>query len=163
MRGHQYPPCSTQLRQLRESHTFTSQELAARIGLPEPWLRDLEAYDDEMYCNISLAHLQRLALLLGVSVAKLLLVDPSQGVGDRIPFGRIVDRLRAFLASSGESPEAFGARVGWEVDRVLDQAADCWEWCPEELKEIAAALGINWVAALPEPLDAPPREPKAGA
>ena len=163
MRGHQYPPCSAHLKQLRERRALSSQELAARIGLPEPWLRDLEAYDEEMYCNISLVHLQRLALLLGVSVAQLLLVDPSQASGERVTFNTIVDRLRAVLAARGEPPEAFGARIGWEVDRVLEQPADRWEWCPEELEDIAGGLGINWVNALPEPLDSPPREAEDGA
>lgn len=160
MRGHQYPPCSARLKELREGRGLTSRELAARIGLPEPWLHDLEAYDDEMYCNVSLAHLQRLALLLGVSAAQLLLGDAAKTSGERVAFSRIVDRLRDVLAARGESPEAFGVRVGWEVDRVLDQPADRWGWCPEELEDIAAGLGVNWVAALPDPLDAPP---EAGA
>jgi transcriptional regulator with XRE-family HTH domain len=163
MHGHQYPRCSEQLRTLRERRGLTSTELAGRIGLPVPWFRDLEAYDDEMYGNVSLAHLQRLALLLGVSVAQLLMVDPSQASGQRISFAHVVDRLRDTLAASGESAEAFGARVGWEVDRALGVPDDCWGWCPEELQDIAVGLGINWVAALPEPLDAPPRETGAGA
>jgi hypothetical protein len=151
---HDYPPCAARLAELRERRGLTTAEIAARVGMPEPWVRDLEAEDEELYCNITLADLQRLAGVLGASAAELLLAEP--GTGERVAFAGVVARLRSTLAASGESAEEFGERVGWEVDRVLETPEDRWHWCPEELRDIAAGLGIDWVAALPGPYDSPP-------
>jgi transcriptional regulator with XRE-family HTH domain len=158
----EYPPCAQHLVALRERRGLTKGQVAERLGLPSHWLDDLEAYDQELYANIALRHLSELARALGVSVADILVAGTGAGAGERLPFAQVPDRLRAVLAGGAESVEAFGQRVGWEVDRVLDNPADMWGWCPDELRDISRGLGIDWVAALPGPADRPPPAHQTG-
>ena len=158
----EYPPCAKHLVALRERQGLTKGAVAERLGLPPTWLDDLEAYDQELYADISLREISELARALGVSVADILLAGTGGGAGERVPFAQVPERLRIVLAGGAESVEAFGDRVGWEVDRVLDNPADMWSWCPDELRDISRGLGIDWVAALPGPGDVPPRVRKPG-
>jgi transcriptional regulator with XRE-family HTH domain len=152
----EYPPCAANLRRLRESAGLSVEDVAEVIGLNCAWVWDLESYDDELYSTISLAAILRLAVLLRTGIAQLLLLEDEHGTGTRVAFKDFVEHLQASLRAKGRSADAFGDEVGWDLTTTLDDPREIWEWSPEELRDVAAGLQVNWVAALPTADDTPP-------
>jgi transcriptional regulator with XRE-family HTH domain len=138
------------LRRSRERCGLSLEEAAGAVGVTKNELYDLEAYDEEMHHNVSLATARRLATVLEVSLPALFIVDELREPGRRVPFASLPAALRAHLEASGETAEAFGARAGWDIGPALDEPLAMWEWCPDGLRDVCRAIGVNWVAALPQ-------------
>ena len=151
------PACAANLRRLREDAGLTVPEVAAAIGLNNAWVWDLESYDEELYMTISLAALQRLAILLRTTAKQLLLLEDKPSGETRVAFKDFVAHLREHLRTSGQSADAFGDEVGWDLTTTLDDPSDLWEWSPDELRDVAAGLRIDWANALPTAGDTPPK------
>ena len=151
------PSCAANLRRLREDAGLTVQEVAAAIGLNNEWVWDLESYDEELYMTISLAALQHLAFLLRTTARQLLLLEDKPSGEPRVAFKDLVAHLREHLRASGQSADAFGDEVGWDLASTLDNPSNVWEWSPDELRDVAAGLRIDWASALPTASDTPPK------
>ena len=67
-----YPPCASRLHDLLARAELSHDAVAQCIGLNADWVRDLQAFDHELYSNVSLAQLQRLAYLLNTDASTLL-------------------------------------------------------------------------------------------
>ena len=150
------PPCAATLHQLRTANGLSVDQVAASIGLNKNSARDLESYDDELYPNVSLAVIQRLALLLKTTVSQLLLLEPDAKRGAQVTFNAVVRRLGEHLQTTGQSADSFGDQIGWDIASTLSDPAEIWAWSPDELRNVATGLGVDWVGALPSLTDVPP-------
>ena len=151
-----HPQCAAQLERLIRAAGLAVEAVASSIGLDKNWVSDLETYDDELYTNISLAAIQRLALLLNTSIPRLLLLEGAARVGTQVPFKEMVPRLLEHLRVSGQSVDSFGDQVGWDLVSTLADAANIWGWSPDQLRHVSTGLGVDWVSALPTGDDLPP-------
>jgi transcriptional regulator with XRE-family HTH domain len=155
-RPERHPQCGDQLRDLRERAGLTIADVALVIGLNHDWVSDLEWHDSELYSNVSLAAIQRLARLLRTTVEHLLMLEDLPRVGDPVRFGEIVSRLRGHLRQSGKSAASFGDEVGWDIEGVLRDDEERWNWSPDGLRDIATGVAADWIGALPAAGDIPP-------
>ena len=57
---------SERIRKAREEIGLTAEQVAQRLSLSVAWYHDLESYSDEVFSNISLAHLQLLAGIIRI-------------------------------------------------------------------------------------------------
>ena len=152
-------PRAELLRRCRERRGLSGEATAGAVGITKNQLYDLEAYDEELHYNVSLATARRLATLLEVSLPELLLADEVREPGRRVSFAALPDALRTHLETIGEAADAFAARAGWDVGPVLREPLALWGWCPDGLRDVCRAIEVNWVGALPQmdpPLGVPP-------
>ncbi|MBK6779907.1 MAG: hypothetical protein IPJ57_14925 [Gemmatimonadetes bacterium] len=154
-----YPPCASRLHDLLARAELSHDAVAQCIGLNADWVRDLQAFDHELYSNVSLAQLQRLAYLLNTDASTLLLAPPLPQDVVHLTFEQLVQKVREHLRSSNTGIEAFGESVGWDVSSALSNPHACWEWCPDEVVDVAGALGIPWQSVLPPQALVPPPVP----
>jgi len=59
-------------------------------------------------------------------------------------------RLNDRLAAEGLSADQLGERSGWEVTDVLKNPEALWHFNLVGLLDVSNAIGLDWVAALPE-------------
>ena len=137
------------LRETREARGLSQSDLAQALGLSDDSLWDLEAYDQELYSNLSLAELRRLATVLDVEPAYLLAAGRDSREAGPIGFGELTDLIRAHLASTRETAASFSESAGWDVEPALTDPKAIWNWCPDGLRDVCEALGVDWIRALP--------------
>jgi len=139
---------SARLRAAREQRGLTPQQIAAAVGLPVEWYHDLESYPEEMFSNVSLAHLQALCMTVNIKPQALLLGDDKVPATAEVDFSTLVEELRTALNSSKLSVEAFSNKVGWELKDLLVDPQELRNFNVDGLKDVCAAANVNWLAVL---------------
>jgi len=122
---------------------------AERLDMTHASYWDLENFDDEAFCLLSLAELRTLGEMFGVEPRVVLLGPAAMSVEPSVTFTEIRSRLAARVSRDGCSTEEWGQRVGWEIGGVLADPAALWSFNVEGLYDICQALELDWVAALP--------------
>lgn len=144
-------PAARRLADARRRAGKSVSEIATAIGLDIAACSDLESYDDEVYTSISLGALCRLADLLGVTAGSL--VAPSHAPGDgKIPPVRpaeLARRLGEQMRERGESVEAAGGRLGWDVEELLAAPDRPWAVCNlDGLQDLCRSVRLSWLGVL---------------
>ena len=147
----QRPPVAQRIVAARKRVGLSEKALAERLGITVPAYQDLESDDSEAFMCVSLSQLHELGSALRVPPRQLLapegLVPPEQTVS----MGELVARVQAMMAAEGVTADQFGERVGWDVSSALADPASAWvEWNPDGLRDICAAVGVDWLAVLPD-------------
>lgn len=127
---------------------LSEAQIAKHVGLPEAWYCDLEGFPDELFLNVSLAHLQLIADAVRVSPRELL--TDTEDAGAHVSFEELTRKLTAYRASSGLSVAALSQQVGWELKDVLIDPSEFWNFNVDGLRDVCATIGIDWMTALPE-------------
>src|SRR6187551_2313661 len=83
---------------------LSETQIAEQVGLPEAWYFDLEGFPDELFSNLSLAHLQLVADAVHVSPRELL--TDTKDAGEHVSFEELTRQLLAYRESSGLSVAA---------------------------------------------------------
>jgi transcriptional regulator with XRE-family HTH domain len=135
------------LRGARERLGLTPEEVASKVGLSAAWYYDLEAYPDEMFSTLSLAHLQALGRALGLDPKRILFgdtasPDASQGFRD------VVDALERRMKLEGLDAETLGERLGWDIRDVLTDPEELWNFNVTGLRDVCLGAGVDWLAVL---------------
>jgi hypothetical protein len=116
------------------------------------WYADLEQHDDELASTLTLFQAMELASAVGVRLRDL--VPESPAPDELIPLMELPDRIRAQMSRDGISIEQLEDRVGWELREFLDSPLRVAAELPIMfLQAIAAHLGINWLALVPDEHD----------
>jgi transcriptional regulator with XRE-family HTH domain len=136
------------IRGAREGLRLTPEEVASKIGLSAPWYYDLEAYPDEVFSTVSLAHLQVLGQTLGLEPAKILIGETTSPT-DRREFRDVVDGLQRRIEAEGLDADTLGERLGWDIRAVLADSEELWNFNVAGLKDVCDGVGVDWLAVLP--------------
>ncbi len=136
------------MRAARERLGLTPEEVASKMGLSAPWYYDLEAYPDEVFSTVSLAHLQVLGQTLGLEPATILVGDGAPPM-DRGEFRDVADGLERRMSSEGLDAKTLGDRLGWSIGGVLADPQELWKFNVTGLRDVCQGAGVDWLAVLP--------------
>jgi hypothetical protein len=136
------------MRGARERLGLTPEAVASKMGLAAPWYYDLEAYPDEVFSTVSLAHLQVLGQTLELEPAKILVGGTSSPIHRR-EFRDVVDGLERRMESEGLDAETLGERLGWDIRGVLADPQQLWNFNVTGLRDVCQGVGVDWLAVLP--------------
>jgi len=142
-----FPPVAQRILRAREAAGLSHVDVAARWGEPVSMYWDLEFHDDEAFTVVSVKELQRLAVVLGTSVAALLFGEEPLELS-AAGYSEIVARLRARLAEEKVSVEELSDRVGWELGPLLTDPDALGDLPICAVRSVCQAAGIDWVAPL---------------
>jgi DNA-binding XRE family transcriptional regulator len=141
---------ASRIRELREKTGKTQAEMAAALDMTDMSYFDLEFHDDELIDVPSIEQVRRLASLLGVSVASLVIEPGETGPSGRVPYSELVARLEAHLRNSGMSLTEFEDVVGWSLSEFMESERKALDFYNIDfLKSLSEALGVNYLEALP--------------
>jgi len=65
-------------------------------------------------------------------------------------FADFTSAIAESVRASGGDVEAWGERAGWDVAPLLRDPEETWNLCPDGLRDIAGAAGIDWRSVLPK-------------
>jgi transcriptional regulator with XRE-family HTH domain len=123
--------------------------MAQLLGIHVSWYCDLEQHNDELISTLTLAQAASLAGVLGVPLRELL--SEGNPATTTIAIAQLPERIRARIAQEGLSVEEFEDRVGWELGKFLQSPTQLASDSPLMfLKDLAAALEVDWLSLVPE-------------
>ena len=119
------------------------------LALNLAWYSDLEQRDDELASTLTIFKAMELASIFGVTLNELL--DEPLVADERIALMELPDRIIAHAKHEGISVEQLEERVGWELHEFLGSPVRLAAELPILFfQALAAALGINWLALVPD-------------
>jgi len=133
---------SARFRAVRERAGLSIAETAARVGVSEPCVWDLETYDDELMTVCSPADLQRFAGAFSV--------PPSAIVGteerdDAISAGELASAIREHCRTRGMTLNDFGDAAGWDVSKAADAPQLLLtDFSLDGIRDICRESGLDW-------------------
>ena len=140
---------AARLRAIRVRAGKSQAEMAQRLELNEAWYADLERHDDELASTLTLFKAMEMASILGVTLAELL--DEPPVTDKRIALIDLPARILAHASRKGISMAQLEEQVGWELqDFVGAPVSSAAELPIRFFQALAAALGINWLALVPD-------------
>lgn len=145
----EWPPVARRIAEARRQIGLTEAEAAERLDMTLAAYWDLESFDDEAFCVVSLAELRALGELLGVEPRVVLLGSEAMTVAPTVTFTEIASRLAARVVRDGCPVEELGQQIGWDIAGVLADPSALWSFNVEGLYDLCQALEIDWVAAVP--------------
>jgi transcriptional regulator with XRE-family HTH domain len=133
---------SARFRAARERAGLSIAETAARAGVSEPCVWDLEAHDDELMTVYSAAALQRFALAFSVAPCELV------GTGERddpISADKLASMIREHRRMRNITLEQFGEAAGWDVSKAADAPQLLLtDFSLDGIRDICRELGVDW-------------------
>lgn len=145
----EWPSVTKRIQEARARAGLMPSEIAERVGITEASYWDLEWFDDEAFNVISLRVLSALGETLNVEPRVLLLGPEATEPPEAVSFAHIAWRLEEHIAQTGKSAGQLGDEVGWDLERILADPQQLWDYDVEALYCITQAVGLDWVAALP--------------
>ena len=152
----QHPKYAERIRELREARGLSIEQAADESGISFSNHLDLESYDDEILMCVSLRELTALGRMLGVDPIGLLAPDPDRKPVVQLSRSELAQAILKFVNDSRQSISAFEEQVGWEVAAALEDSEKILGWNIDCLSDVCAAIGVNWLEALPETKDCQP-------
>ena len=136
------PSTSARFRAARERAGLSIAEAAARAGISESCVWDLESYDDELMTVYSPADLQRFARVLYVAPHELAATGPcDDAIAPHEPASAIREHCRARRITVDD----FGDAAGWDVSAVPDAPQRLLtDFSLEGVRDVCLALGVDW-------------------
>lgn len=120
---------SQRIQGAREALGLSVERVAAELSLGLPWYRDLEANSEEVFSNISLAHLQLLAYVLQVEPACILLGAAATAPIRRSQFSDVKaalhDKMEALAIDPGDNLDKERPADHGERGVISIHEADC--------------------------------------
>ncbi len=140
---------AARVRAFRVRAGKSQAEMAQRLGLNEAWYADLEKHDEELASTLTLFKALEMASILGVTLAELL--DEPPVTNERIALIDLPDRILAHTSRKGISVALLEEQIGWELQDFVDAPVSSATGLPIRFfQALAAALGINWLALVPD-------------
>ena len=129
-------------RRTRERAGLTIADVAARAGLSEGSVWDLESFDDELTLVYGPSDLARLTAVLGTSPAELL------GLGhDSDPIGpaALAVAVRIFCETAAVTVAEFEEACGWHVADALDHPRLFLDaFSIDGIRDVCRAVHLPW-------------------
>ena len=118
--------------------------------MPLQAYQDLERYDDEAFTSVSLLTLARVGQALAIAPSEMLLGETSKGLRQTVAFDMVAKRLVEVMETDRITVDEYGQRIGWDVRDIVSNPNGLWNCNVDALYHICAAIGIDWVAVLPD-------------
>ncbi|HWE03403.1 MAG TPA: helix-turn-helix transcriptional regulator [Tepidisphaeraceae bacterium] len=140
-----------QFRGLRQAMGKRIDEIAIEAGVEIANYCDLESIDDEFEDAISIEDVEKVCKALGTSARELCrkMNGTKFDGAKRILPDDLAGAIRLHIVSAGLSLPEFEEAVGWELEAFLANPTRYWHGNIRWLKDICAALGLDWIDALP--------------
>lgn len=139
---------SENIRTARLRAGLRPEDVARAVGLNKPSYYDVEASDDEVTGNISLATLTTIARCLGTTVADLLDCPETHATNLSRPIFDLMALAQARMAAEHLTVEAYGNRVGWNLAPAFENPERIWDYPFEMLRALCGNLGADWTQFL---------------
>ena len=140
---------AARIRALRIRAGKSQADMAQRLDLNIAWYADLEKRDDELASTLTLFKAMELASIFGVTLPELM--DEPAGAVERVELIELPGRIKAHLKRNGISIGQLEEQVGWELQDFLGSPIQSAAELPIGfLQALAATLGINWLALIPD-------------
>jgi DNA-binding XRE family transcriptional regulator len=129
-------------RAARERAGLSIAEIAARAGVSEPCVWDLESHNDELMMTCSPADLQRFAGVLSVAPRELVGTEEH---GDPISANELASAIREYCRVRNSTLEEFGDAAGWDVSKAADASQLLLsDFSLDGIRDICRELGVDW-------------------
>ncbi len=139
---------AARIRAFRVRAGKSQAEMAQSLGLNLAWYADLEARDDELVSTLTMFKAMELASIFGVPLHELLDAPPS---AQRISLIDLPDRITAYAGQAGIPMEQLEDQLGRDLGEFLAAPIHSATELPIAFfQALAAVLGINWLALLPD-------------
>jgi len=123
-------------------------DIAKTLDINIAWYADLESRDGELAATLTLFKAMELASILGVPLHELL--DEPPYAGEPIALMELPEHILTYAKQTGISVEQLEERTGWDLREFLASPLQAAAELPLEFfQAIAAQLGINWLALIP--------------
>jgi transcriptional regulator with XRE-family HTH domain len=133
---------SARFRAAREKAGLTIAQTAARIGVSEPSVWDLETHDDELMMVYSPAELQRFAWAFSVAPRELV---GTKERNDPISADELASAIREHCRVRKMSIDEFGDAAGWDVSKAADAPQLLLShFSLDGIQDICRELGVDW-------------------
>ena len=140
---------SQRVQRAREALGLSVQQVAAELHLGLPWYCDIESDSDEVFSNISLAHLQLLGYALQTEPVRILLGEAAAVPNRRGEFQDVRVALNHKMNALGLDAETLSARVGWNLREVLVDSQELWNFTVDGLRDVCSFAEVDWLSVLP--------------
>ena len=138
------------IRAARERAGLEHGDMAGQLGISHAGYWDIESFEDDVWMAHSLETLHRIARILNLTVLGILEGDDPGPPARSMSFADFKSAIAESVRASGGDAEAWGDRAGWDVEPLLRDPAEIWNLCPDGLRDIAGAAGIDWRSVLPK-------------
>ena len=129
-------------RAARERAGLSIAEVAARAGVSEPCVWDLESYDDELMMVYSPAELQRFAGILSVTPRELVGTEER---ADPVSADELAGAIRDYCRVRNKTLDEFGDTAGWDVSKAAGAPQLLLsDFSLDGIRDICRELGIDW-------------------
>jgi transcriptional regulator with XRE-family HTH domain len=124
-------------------------DIAKTLDTNVAWYADLETRDSELAATLTLFKTMELASILGAPLHELF-GEPAY-TGEPIALMELPEPILAYAKHQGISIEQLEERTGWDLREFLASPVQSAAELPLEFfQAIAALLGINWLALVPD-------------
>ena len=137
------------IRHARERLGLSTAQVAERLGPPLAWYRDVESYPEEVFSNVSLAHLQLLGDVLRLEPSRILLGESATVPSRRGEFQDVTTALNRKMVAEGLDAETLSERVGWNIREVLFDSQELWNFTVDGLRDVCRFAEVDWLSVLP--------------
>jgi transcriptional regulator with XRE-family HTH domain len=138
------------IRAARERAGLEHGDMASKLGISYEEYWDIEGFEEDVWCCHSFDTLHRLAQALGLTLLEILEGDDCVGPVEPMSFADFRSAVAESVRASGGNADAWGERAGWDVGPLLRDPEAFWNMCPDELRDVGHAAGVDWRGVLPE-------------
>jgi transcriptional regulator with XRE-family HTH domain len=135
---------SENIRAARVRAGLQPEDIARAAGLNKPSYYDVEASDDEVTGNISLATLTAIARYLGTTAVELLEGPGTHTHRNNRPMSELVALAKARMAVDHLTIEGYGDRFGWNLAPIFEDPRRVSEYPLEMLQALCEDCGADW-------------------
>ena len=124
-------------------------DIAKSLDINIAWYADLESRDGELAATLTLFKAMELASILGAPLHELF--DEAPFTGEPIALMELPEHILAHAKHAGITIEQLEERTGWDLREFLASPVQAAAELPLEFfQAVAAQLGINWLALVPD-------------
>jgi transcriptional regulator with XRE-family HTH domain len=133
---------AARFRTARERAGLSIAETAARAGISEPCVWDLESYDDELMTVYSPGDLQRFVAIFAVYPRDLVGTEDRD---DPVSIDELASAICEHCRALGLTINEFSDAAGWDVSKVMDAPQLLLsDISIDGIRDICHELGIDW-------------------
>ena len=135
---------SENIRSARVRAGLQPEDVARAAGVNKSSYYDVEASDDEVTGNISVATLRAIACCLGTTALELLEGPGANTNRNNRPISDLVMLAKARMAADHVAVEAYSDRLGWNVAPILEDPRRVEEYPFDMLQALCDDCGADW-------------------
>jgi DNA-binding XRE family transcriptional regulator len=126
----------------REAAGLSHDEAAELMGISTPCIRDIENYEEELFCVYSASEVLRFCKVLKITPGVLIECSDSP---ESLSATQLVALINAHCVNQSMTFVEFETKVGWELSPgTTAPNTRLGQWSVDCIKDICAELQIDW-------------------